>query len=86
MVRKSPDKQWNRQHSILFHETIPLIINKKLCVTSWKGLTKKPKEELVHLQISWRFAHTYVNRNFYRYIKDFQIVINYEFIVYFTNL
>jgi hypothetical protein len=24
MVRKSPDKQWNRQNSILFHETIPL--------------------------------------------------------------
>jgi hypothetical protein len=25
MVRKSPDKQWNRQNSILFHETIPLM-------------------------------------------------------------
>jgi hypothetical protein len=24
MVRKSPDKQWNRQNSILFHEAIPL--------------------------------------------------------------
>jgi hypothetical protein len=24
MVRKSPDKQWNRQNSILYHETIPL--------------------------------------------------------------
>jgi hypothetical protein len=24
MVRKSPDKQWNRQNYILFHETIPL--------------------------------------------------------------
>jgi hypothetical protein len=24
MVRKLPDKQWNRQNSILFHETIPL--------------------------------------------------------------
>jgi hypothetical protein len=23
MARKSPDKQWNRQNSILFHETIP---------------------------------------------------------------
>jgi hypothetical protein len=30
MVRKSPDKQWNRRNSILFHETIPLnaIMNK----------------------------------------------------------
>jgi hypothetical protein len=25
MGRKSPDKQWNRQNSILFHETIPLL-------------------------------------------------------------
>jgi hypothetical protein len=24
MIRKSPDKQWNRQNSILFHETIRL--------------------------------------------------------------
>jgi hypothetical protein len=24
MVRKSPNKQWNRQNYILFHETIPL--------------------------------------------------------------
>jgi hypothetical protein len=24
MVRKFPDKQWNRQNTILFHETIPL--------------------------------------------------------------
>jgi hypothetical protein len=24
MVRKSPDKQWNGQNSILFHETFPL--------------------------------------------------------------
>jgi hypothetical protein len=26
MVRKSPDKQWNHQNSILFHERIPLIL------------------------------------------------------------
>jgi hypothetical protein len=26
MVRKSPDKQWNRPSSILFHETIPLML------------------------------------------------------------
>jgi hypothetical protein len=25
MIRKSPDKQWNRQNSILFHKTIPLM-------------------------------------------------------------
>jgi hypothetical protein len=30
MVRKSPDKQWNRQNSILFHETIPLKCLKNL--------------------------------------------------------
>jgi hypothetical protein len=24
MIRKSPDKQWNCQNSVLFHETIPL--------------------------------------------------------------
>jgi hypothetical protein len=23
IIRKFPDKQWNRQNSILFHETIP---------------------------------------------------------------
>jgi hypothetical protein len=28
MVRKSPDKQWNRQNSILFNETISLKIIK----------------------------------------------------------
>jgi hypothetical protein len=31
MVRKSPDKQWNRQNSILFHETIPLIFKGISC-------------------------------------------------------
>jgi hypothetical protein len=27
MVRKSPDKQWNRQNFILFHETLPLNVD-----------------------------------------------------------
>jgi hypothetical protein len=33
MVRKSPDKQWNLQNSILFHETIPLtcIMSERPC-------------------------------------------------------
>jgi hypothetical protein len=30
MVRKSLDKQWNRQNSILFHETIPLMGGQKV--------------------------------------------------------
>jgi hypothetical protein len=39
MVRKSPDKQWNRQNSILFHETIPL--NKLVWCAVLKGTLKK---------------------------------------------
>jgi hypothetical protein len=51
MVLKSPDKQWNRQNSILFHETIPLnliLFNQRkkivyiLCTDKIRILRKEP--------------------------------------------
>jgi hypothetical protein len=35
MARKSPEKQWNCQNSILFHETIPLNNGMSQLIFSW---------------------------------------------------
>jgi hypothetical protein len=49
MVRKSPDKQWNHQNSILFHETIPLKQTKILKARSMTFLRKKIESEQTFL-------------------------------------
>jgi hypothetical protein len=67
MVRKSPDKQWTRQNSILFHETIPLkfkILRLGICFGHFSADALKNCHILPILQYTvWRFFYIESNYN-----------------------
>jgi hypothetical protein len=51
MVRKFPDKQWNRQNSILFHETIPLKPSMVASPSCWSAVPDKRRYICVKIQL-----------------------------------